>query len=95
MLSEKLKEQRKQCNQPQRKVAAALEIDTKTYRIIENSIYSLKREQVVALDRILHIDKKELITFWHADQIKNITEPEKDIAQDVIDIVKIYHYEFK
>ena len=30
MLSEKLKEQRKQCNLPQRKVAAALDIDTAT-----------------------------------------------------------------
>lgn len=88
LLSEKLKEQRKQCNLPQRKVAAALDIDTATYCKIENGNYSPKREQVIELANILNADVKELLTLWLADQIKEITEPEKDIAQDAIDIVK-------
>ena len=75
MLSEKLKEQRKQCNLPQRKVAAALDIDTATYCKIENGNYSPKREQVM--------------TLWLADLIKEITEPEKDIANDAMEIVKM------
>jgi DNA-binding XRE family transcriptional regulator len=39
MLCEKLKEQRKQSNLPQRKVAAALDIDTATYYKKENGNY--------------------------------------------------------
>lgn len=89
MLSEKLKEQRKQCNLPQRKVAAALDIDTATYCKIENGNYSPKREQVINLASILHTDEKELLTLWLADLIKEITEPEKDIANDAMEIVKM------
>ena len=89
MLSEKLKEQRKQCNLPQRKVAAALDIDTATYCKIEKGNYSPKREQVINLASILHTDEKELLTLWLADLIKEITEPEKDIANDAMEIVKI------
>lgn len=62
MLPEKLKEQRKQCNLPQRKVAAALDIDTANYCKIENGNYSPKREQVIELANILHTDVKKLLT---------------------------------
>lgn len=89
MLSEKLKEQRKQCNLPQRKVAAALDIDTATYCKIENGNYSPKREQVIALASILHTDEKVFLTLWLADKISEITEPEKEIAQDAMEIVKM------
>lgn len=89
MLSEKLKEQRKQCNLPQRKVAAALDIDTATYCKIENGNYSPKREQVIALASILNTDEKELLTLWLADQIKEISEQEKDIAEEAMEIVKM------
>lgn len=87
MLSEKLKELRKQFNQPQRKVAAALDIDTATYCKIENGNYSPKREQVIALASILNADVKELLTLWLADQIKEIIEQEKDIAPKAIELV--------
>ena len=74
---------------PQRKVAAALDIDTATYCKIENGNYSPKREQVIELASILHTDEKELLTLWLADLIKEITEPEKDIANDAMEIVKM------
>ena len=86
MLSEKLKEQRKQCNLPQRKVAAALDIDTATYCKIENGNYSPKREQVIALASILNTDEKELLTLWLADQVYGIVEYEQT-ANDVLNIV--------
>lgn len=89
MLSEKLKEQRKQCNLPQRKVAAALDIDTATYCKIENGNCSPKREQVIALAGILNADVRELLTLWLADQIKKITEQEKEIARDAMKIVNM------
>ena len=88
MLSEKLKEQRKQCNLPQRKVAAALDIDTATYCKIENGNYSPKRELVIELASILSIDEKELLILWLADQIKEITDTNKDVADEAMEIVK-------
>lgn len=91
MLPEKLKEQRKQCNLPQRKVAAALDIDTATYCKIENGNYSPKREQVIELANILHTDVKKLLTLWLADQIKEITDTNKDVADEAMEMVKIGH----
>lgn len=88
MLSEKLKEQRKQCNLPQRKVAAALDIDTATYCKIEKGNYSPKREQVIALASILSVDEKELLILWLADQIKEITDTNKDVADEAMEMVK-------
>lgn len=89
MLPEKLKEQRKQCNLPQRKVAAALDIDTATYCKIENGNYSPKREQVIELANILHTDVKKLLTLWLADQIKEITDTNKDVADEAMGMVII------
>lgn len=89
MLSDKLKEFRKQSELPQRKVAAALDIDTATYCKIENGNYSPRREQVIELAGIFHTDEKELLTLWLADQIKEITEMEKDIAEEAMEIVKM------
>lgn len=86
MLSEKLKEQRKQCNLPQRKVAAALDIDTATYCKIENGNYSPKREQVIELASILNIDEKELLTLWQADQFSNAVSTDYQIASDAMQI---------
>ena len=89
MLSDKLKELRKQSDLPQRKVAAALDIDTATYCKIENGNYSPKRELIIELACILHTDEKELLTFWLADQIKEITDMNKDIAEEAMEMVKI------
>lgn len=87
MLSDKLKEQRKQCNLPQRKVAAALDIDTATYCKIENGNYSPKREQVIELASILNTDVKELLTLWQADQFSNAISTNNNIAAEAIELV--------
>lgn len=89
MLSDKLKELRKQSDLPQRKVAAALDIDTATYCKIENGNYTPKREQVVSLASILHADEKNLLALWLADQIKEITDMNKDIAEEAMEMIKI------
>ena len=86
MLSEKLKEQRKKCNLPQRKVAAALDIDTATYCKIENGNYSPKREQVIELANILNVDENELLTLWLADKVFEVVEYEQ-CATEALSIV--------
>lgn len=86
MLSDKLRELRKQADLPQRKVAAALDLDTATYCKIENGNYSPKRKQVVELAGIFHTDEKELLTLWLADQVYGIVEYEQ-MADEVLNIV--------
>ena len=47
-----------------------------------------KREQVIELANILHTDVKKLLTLWLADQIKEITDTNKDVADEAMEIVK-------
>lgn len=89
LLPNKLKELRLQSNLRQRQLAAVLEIDSGLYSKIERGERPAKRKQVVALASILNANEKELLTLWLADQIKEITEQEKDIADEAIEIVKI------
>lgn len=86
MLSDRLKELRKQAELPQRKVAAALDIDTATYCKIENGNYSPKREQVVALADIFKTKEKELLTLWLADQMIAITNKDMKIATNAMQL---------
>lgn len=89
LLAEKIRTLREQNGMLQRKVAAALDMDAGLYSKIERGERPAKREQVIALASILHTDEKELLTLWLADQIKEITESEKDIAEDAMEIVKM------
>lgn len=89
LFADKIRQLREQNGLLQRKVAAALDVDAGLYSKIERGERSAKREQVIALASILHTDEKELLTLWLADQIKEITESEKDIAEDAMEIVKM------
>ena len=89
LFADKIKQLREDSGQLQRKVAAALDIDAGLYSKIERGERPAKREQVINLASILHTDEKELLTLWLADQIKEITESEKDIAEDAMEIVKM------
>ena len=73
----------------QRKVAAALDMDAGLYSKIERGERPAKREQVINLASILHTDEKELLTLWLADKIKEITDTNKDVADEAMKIVKM------
>lgn len=88
LFANKIRTLREQNGLLQRKVAASLDIDAGLYSKIERGERPAKREQVINLARILHTDEKELLTLWLADQIKEITKSEKDIADKAIEIVK-------
>lgn len=89
LFADKIRQLREQNGLLQRKVAAALDVDAGLYSKIERGERSAKRDQVINLASILHTDEKELLTLWLADQIKEITESEKDIAEDAMKIVKM------
>lgn len=85
LLAEKIRQLREDSGQLQRRVASALDIDSGLYSKIERGERPAKREHVISLAEIFHADEKELLTLWLADKIKEITEPEKDIANDAME----------
>ena len=71
----------------QRQLAAALENDTPIYSKIERGDRPAKREQVIAIAKILTIDKNELLTLWLADKILDVIENEKELANKALDSI--------
>ena len=76
LLSDKLKELRGQAKQPQRKVAAALDIDTATYSKIENGKYMPNRDLVHRLATFFRCDSEQLIKMWLADRVVEMVKGE-------------------
>lgn len=86
--TERIKQLREECQMPQRKFAAALEIDTATYSKIEKGERKAKAEQVVVIAKLLETDKDELLALWLADQVSAVVTDEKKIADKALDIAK-------
>lgn len=87
LLPNKLKELRERCELPQRKVAAALDIDTATYCKIENGNYSPRKELVLQVADILKADKEELVKLWLADKVYLVVKDEQ-LANSVLNVVQ-------
>lgn len=83
LLGEKLKELREAVKQPQRRVAAALDIDTATYCKIEKGKYFPNREIVLQLSYFLKYDSEELIKLWLADRLMDVAKDE-DMAPEAM-----------
>jgi len=90
LFSERIKELRIQYKLPQRHLAAALDIDidTATYCKIEKGERKAKREQVCILSGLFHVKQEDLIVLWLADKVSDIVAPEKQIAINVLSVVK-------
>lgn len=87
LLSDKLKQLREDINLPQRKIAAALDIDTATYSKIENGKYIPQREQVIALSQIFKCDTNELIKLWLADKMVSIAKEDVEVMPDAVKLL--------
>ena len=86
LLSGKLKELREQAKQPQRKVAAALDIDTATYSKIENGKYMPNRDFVLRLATFYGCDSEQLIKLWLADRVVEMVKNEQ-VASEAMKLV--------
>lgn len=60
-----------------RHVAAQLDFDTAMLSKVERGERNAKRENVVALSKILDLDTNKLLTLWLADKIFEVIEEEK------------------
>jgi transcriptional regulator with XRE-family HTH domain len=86
--TERIRQLRENRKIPQRKMAAALDIDTATYSKIERGERKVKAEQVVVIAKLLEADKDELLTLWLADQVSTIVTDKQKIAQNALNIAK-------
>jgi transcriptional regulator with XRE-family HTH domain len=83
-----IRQLREERQMPQRKLAAALDIDTATYCKIEKGERRVKAEQVVAIADLLETDKDELLALWLADQIATVVDDEQKVADRAMRIAK-------
>jgi transcriptional regulator with XRE-family HTH domain len=86
--TERIRQLREERQMPQRKFAAALEIDTATYCKIEKGERRAKVEQVVVIAELLETDKDELLTLWLADQVSAVVTDEQKIADKALSNAK-------
>lgn len=88
LLSEKMKELRLEANLPQRKVAAAIDVDTATYCKFEKDVLKISREQLIKYADFLKSDVKDLLALWLADQMqKTVSEESREVVTEAIKIV--------
>lgn len=87
LLADKLKQLREGVKQPQRRVAAFLDIDTATYCKMEKGKYLPSREQVLQLSYFFKYDSEEMIKLWLADRLIVVAKDE-DMANDAIRLVQ-------
>jgi transcriptional regulator with XRE-family HTH domain len=86
MFSEQIRHLRAERQIPQRKLAAALDIDTATYCKYEKGERRPKREQVVIIAELLQVDKQELLNLWLAEQVYCMVKDDEQ-ADKIINIV--------
>jgi transcriptional regulator with XRE-family HTH domain len=94
LFADRIRQLREQKQMPQRRLAAALEIDTATYCKIERGERRAKREQVSILAGLLETDKDQLLNLWLAEQIYSVVKDEEN-AGKVLDIVHESVIEYK
>ena len=87
LFTEKIKDLRLHSQLPQRKLAAALDIDTATYCKIEKGERRAKREQVSILSKLFNVSKEQLLTLWLADQVSAVVSNEQRIAPQALSLV--------
>ena len=88
MFNERIKQIRKERQIPQRKMAAAMDIDTASYCKIEKGERRARKEHISIIAEILQADYEELLTLWLADQVTAVVADEKELSSDVLKIAK-------
>jgi len=88
MFNERIKQIREERQIPQRKLAAAMDIDTASYCKIEKGERRARKEHISIIAEILQADYEELLTLWLADQVTAVVADEKELSSDVLKIAK-------
>ena len=84
IFGKKIKELREEHGMVQRKLAAALDIDTPMYSKIERGERKAKRCHIPIMAKLLEIDEKELLTIWLADKVLDVVEGDDEVKLDAV-----------
>jgi transcriptional regulator with XRE-family HTH domain len=88
MFNERIKQLREDLQIPQRKLAAAMDIDTASYCKIEKGERRARKEHISIITELLQADYEELLTLWLADQVTAVVADEKELSNEVLKIAK-------
>jgi len=88
LFAEKVRQLREEKQLLQRNFAAAVDIDTPLFSKLERGERRAKREQVVAIAKILKYDETELLTLWLADKIITAIGNEKELAEKALKVAE-------
>lgn len=94
LFTEKIKNLRLHSQLPQRKLAAALDIDTATYCKIEKGERKARKEHVELLASVFEIDKKELLALWLADKVTDLVSENGQLVRNALSIA-VENLEYK
>ena len=83
IFGKKIKELREEHGMVQRKLAAALDIDTPMYSKIERGERKAKLNHIPIMARLLEIEEKELLTIWLVDKVLDTVEGE-EVKRDAV-----------
>ena len=88
IFGKKIKELREKHGMVQRKLAAALDIDTPMYSKIERGERKAKRSHIPIMAKLLEINEKELLTIWLADKVLDVVEGEDEVKHEAVAYVQ-------
>jgi transcriptional regulator with XRE-family HTH domain len=88
MFNERIKQLREDRQIPQRKLAAAMDIDTASYCKIEKGERRARKEHISIIAELLQVDCEELLTLWLADQVTAVVADEQKLSDNVLSIAK-------
>jgi XRE family transcriptional regulator len=87
LFAQRIKSAREESGLLQKQLASILDIDVPMYSRIERGDRQAKREQVILLSRIFHIEQDELLSLWVADKVYAVIKNEKDVADKALSII--------
>ena len=92
--NDRIKQIRENKQIPQRKLAAAMDIDTASYCKIEKGERRARKEHIPIIAELLQTNEKELLDLWFADQIYSVVKDAEN-ADEVLSMVaeNIIEYE--
>lgn len=88
MLNETIKKARLYSCLTQAQMADLLDISKSNYLRKENGAAKLSRSEVVKISHILRLDESQLLTFWMADNIHDITKNDSDLVKDALALLE-------
>jgi transcriptional regulator with XRE-family HTH domain len=81
MFNKRIKQLREDCQIPQRKLAAAMDIDTVSYCKIEKGERRVRKEYISIIAELLQANYAELLTLRFTDQVTATMVDEREIAK--------------